>query len=116
MTQETKGKGSNYESYHQAGFNNPASYPVEQRLDPALYRPIGEWMGRLILPELNQRDEVMGALLELYHTDDAHQQWVGKTVQVRWQDDIETNSRFWGVTQPVFFDDNARKMAANGQI
>lgn len=116
MAKDTKSKVANYESYWQAEFNHPTSYPIEQKLDPALYRPIGEWMGRLILPERDQRDAVMGALLELYHTDDAHQQLVGAMVRVRWQDDIETNSRFWGVTQSVFFDDNTRKMAAGGRI
>jgi predicted Abi (CAAX) family protease len=107
---------SNYDGYWQATFNQPATYPIHQKVDPALYRPIGEWMGRLILPRRDEREAVMGALMEVYHSDEAHQELVGKIVRLRWHDDIETNSRFWGITRPVFFDANSRKVAMGGNI
>ncbi|NJN86780.1 MAG: hypothetical protein HC881_11260 [Leptolyngbyaceae cyanobacterium SL_7_1] len=43
-------KPSDYERYQMAAFNRPEYYPLDQTVDPTLYRPIAPWMGRLILP------------------------------------------------------------------
>jgi predicted Abi (CAAX) family protease len=116
MAQPAARKPSNYEQYWAAQFNQPTYYPVRQTLSPDHYQPIGEWMGRLILPAIDERDEVLGALMEVYHADAAHQDLVGQVVRLRWRDDAETNARFWGITQPVFFDDAARKTMAGGAV
>ena len=56
-----KRKPSNYARYQEAEFTHPDYYPVNQTVDSTLYRPIGNWMGRLILPTLEQRHQVRGA-------------------------------------------------------
>lgn len=116
MAQQAERKPNSYERYWAAEFNQPTYFPVQQSLAPAQYQPIGEWMGRLILPTPAERDEVLGAWIELYHTDEAHQTLVGQIVRLRWRDDAETNARLWGITQPVFFDDAARKTLAGGAV
>lgn len=57
---------NSYSRYWQAPFNRPDYYPLDRRPDPGLYRPIGGWMGRLILPPLEQREQVRGALIEIH--------------------------------------------------
>ncbi len=49
------GEAGNYDRYIQAEFNQPSYYPLNQKVDPVLYRPISPWMGRLILPAKEQR-------------------------------------------------------------
>ncbi|MCG8346940.1 MAG: hypothetical protein MI924_04085 [Chloroflexales bacterium] len=107
---------SNYARFMQADFNHPNYYPIAQQLDPALYHPIASWFGRLILPQPEQRETVMGALFEVYHTDEQHRHLMGKIVRLRWTNDRETNKRFWSVTRQVIFDKTAQQLLANGKI
>lgn len=45
---------SNYAISSQAPFNRPEHYPIRQTLPPDLYRPTGDWIGRLILPTVEE--------------------------------------------------------------
>lgn len=74
---------SDYKRYLQADFNHPNYYPLGQTPDPDYYRPIGAWMGRLILPTIDQREEVKGVLFEIYQAEDPT--WIGRVVPLRWQ-------------------------------
>ncbi|NTU80094.1 MAG: hypothetical protein HGA45_11925 [Chloroflexales bacterium] len=107
---------SNYARYWQAALNRPEAYPIAQTLDPARYRPIGPWMGRLILPTTPERPRVMGAWLELYHAPDEHRALVGGRVRLRWENTPDLNTRLWGATRNVHFDEGAEKAAAAGTI
>jgi predicted Abi (CAAX) family protease len=78
-------KPSNYQRYLQAAFNHPDYYPLQQTPDLECYRPIGAWMGRLILPTVAQREAVGGALFEVYHAPADHQSLIGQVVPLRWQ-------------------------------
>ncbi len=116
MTNQAPRQPSSYHGYWAADFNRPQHYPPTQTLPAGRYQPVGQWMGRLILPAHDQREQVMGTLFEVYHTAPAHKDLVGQIVRLRWRDDLETNARMWGVTQPVFFDDSARKTADGGAV
>lgn len=63
----TKRKLSNYERYRQAAFNRPEFYPIHRAVSQEYYRPIAEWMGRLILPAKDQRQTIKGVLFEVHH-------------------------------------------------
>ncbi|WNZ22035.1 CAAX protease [Leptolyngbya sp. NK1-12] len=77
---------SNYDLYKRAAFNDPAYYPLEQTVDPNWYHPIGTWMGRLILPQLHERQAIRGVLFEVHHADRGYEHLVGQIVKLRWID------------------------------
>jgi predicted Abi (CAAX) family protease len=98
---------SNYALYQQADFLQPAYYPIQQPINPTLYRPIGAWMGRLILPQLEERDRVRGCLFEVYHTPASHTQLVGKVVNLRWSQEPTIQRLVVAVTKDVHFSADA---------
>ncbi len=107
---------SNYARYRQADFNRPENYPLDLQPDPALYRPASSWIGRLILPSIEQSQMVMGTLLELHHTPPEHRHLIGQVVWLRWEDTPFANSRMWTATRQVIFDKTAEKTAAQGYV
>ena len=44
-------RSSDYALTSQLAANQPSYYPIQQTLDPRQYRPIDNWVGRLILPK-----------------------------------------------------------------
>ncbi|MFM2314780.1 MAG: hypothetical protein RLZZ04_4056 [Cyanobacteriota bacterium] len=74
---------SDYENYVQAKFNRPDFYPITPCSFPH-YRPITEWIGRLILPEVTERSQVAGVYLEIHHAPEPD--LIGKKVYLRWSD------------------------------
>lgn len=107
---------SNYARYRTAAFNRPDHYPLVQRLDPAHYRPLGAWMGRLLLPALHERAAVLGTWIELWHAPDEHRGLVGARVRLRWEDTPDLNARLWGVTRNVIFDQESLDLARTGIV
>ena len=101
---------SNYGLYVKAAWNRPDYYPIAQTVDPKLYQPIGEWMGRLILPTREERSAVRGAWFEVHHADAQHQRLVGTTVKLRWSDDAAVQEMVRAVTRDVFFSADAEHM------
>ncbi len=73
---------SNYEIATQASFNQPSNYPLEQTVDPKLYQPVGDWVGRLILPPTPQKQD--WAWLEVYHAPAEYQELMGQQVRLEW--------------------------------
>lgn len=94
---------TNYSVYQQADFIHPNRYPLQQSLEPNLYRPIGNWMGRLILPEKSQRQQVRGVLIEIYYAPLEYRSLVGKTVILRWSDDPRVQRLVQAVKRDVHF-------------
>lgn len=103
----TRNKTSNYELYQQAAFNQPTYYPLDQFVDPELYRPIAPWIGRLILPKFEQRRQVKGVLFEVHHTEPAYQHLVGQIVNLRWSDDPNVQADVRAVTKDLHFSEEA---------
>lgn len=112
-------KVSNYALYQQAAFNQPAYYPLHQTMDANWYQPIAPWMGRLILPNRDDRQRVRGVLFEVHHTAPGYEHLIGQTVKLRWVDtpyvkklvqatkrdvhfsvDAEYSSRYGGLIHP----------------
>ncbi len=109
-------KTNNYVLYWEAEFNRPDYYPITQRPDPALYRPIGAWTGRLILPAVAERSHVLGTWLEVSHTPEEHQALLGQKVRLRWEDTPALNAAFWGAARDVYFDADSYEAAENGTV
>ncbi|MBC5800404.1 MAG: CAAX protease [Candidatus Eremiobacteraeota bacterium] len=101
-------KISNYERYVQAPWNRPDYYPISAGVDPTRYVPIGEWMGRLILPRPEEREDVRGAWFEVHHADAAHRNLIGTTVKLRWSDDPVLQAMVRAVTRDVHFSPKAQ--------
>ncbi len=101
-------KPSNYSLYRETPFGQPQLYPLQQSVDPALFRPIGEWMGRLILPAKDARSRVRGCLLEVHHAPATYAHLVGQTIPLRWTlDTLEVKRLVRAVTQDVNFSADA---------
>jgi predicted Abi (CAAX) family protease len=112
------GQTSNYAIFQSNPLVRSETYPLNLRPDPNLYRPMGDWLGRLILPPKDGRFK--GAYYEIHHAPPTHQQLVGQVVKLCWSEqpmvqkfvqavtqdvhfsaDAEYNSRFAGVIHPV---------------
>ena len=109
-------QASNYELYRQADFNRPEYYPIDQSVNPDLYKPIGTWMGRLILPTLEQRSQIGGVLFEVHHADAEHQHLVGRVVKLRWSEHPEVQKFVKAVTQDVHFSADAEYTSKYGGL
>jgi predicted Abi (CAAX) family protease len=115
-TTPVRGKPSNYERYYQADFNQPSYYPLDQGCDPDLYRPIATWMGRLILPSLEQRRQIKGVLFEVHHADPEHQHLVGKIVKLRWSNERQVQAFVRPVRKDLHFSEEAEFSQRQGYV
>ncbi|PSB01087.1 CAAX protease [Merismopedia glauca] len=100
-------KPSNYENYQQADFNRPEFYPLNQSIDLDCYRAIAPWMGRLILPQQQERRQVRGVKFEVHHTAPGYEDLVGQIVYLRWIDEASITSMVRAVRRDVYFSPNA---------
>jgi predicted Abi (CAAX) family protease len=98
---------SNYGLYVQAAWNRPDYYPLEGAVDASRYLPTAEWMGRLILPKREERDDARGVWFEVHHASDEYKSLVGRTVRLRCSDDKDVQRRVRAVTRDVFFSADA---------
>jgi predicted Abi (CAAX) family protease len=107
-------KINNYKRAQEAPFNRPEYYPLNQSVNPVLYRPIATWMGRLILPPKEQRQS--GVLFEVHHADAKHAHLVGRVVYLQWHDDPESAVSVQAMTKDVYFNEEALYSCKQGNI
>jgi predicted Abi (CAAX) family protease len=98
---------SNYSLYQAAAFNCPDYYPIDQTIDLNEYHPIGNWMGRLILPKLEERSQVKGVLIEVHYAPEEYHHLVGQVVKLRWVDHPAVQKLVHAVTRDVHFSADA---------
>jgi predicted Abi (CAAX) family protease len=96
-------KPSNYDRYLGAAWNLPENYPIGAAVDEERYRPIGTWMGRLILPTLDERSQAGGVWFEVHHADAPYGDLVGQRVRLSWSDDPTVQALVRAVTRDVQF-------------
>ncbi|MGB5973137.1 MAG: CAAX protease, partial [Nodosilinea sp.] len=106
----------NYYHFQGAAFNHPSYYPVQQTLPSPWYCPVGSWVGRLVLPELNQRPAVDQAWIELLHTPPAYRAWIGHRVPLSWQGESDLQERFQAVNRDIHFSAEAEYSHRQGMI
>jgi predicted Abi (CAAX) family protease len=109
-------KPGRYYRYQAAPFNRPDYYPSIQTVDTALYRPVADWIGRLILPEKHERAKLNGVWLELLHTPAEYRQWIGHRVPLRWQQIPEVLHRVQFVTRDIHFSAEADYSYRQGTV
>jgi predicted Abi (CAAX) family protease len=102
--------------YLAAEQNRAAYFPLGLTPDPALYRPAAAWVGRLVLPAPEEREAVIGALMEVQYAEPEHAHLVGQVVRLRWTDTPEANHRYWSVTRSVLFDWEAKQYVEKGYV
>ena len=107
---------SNYEIYRQAAFNHLSYYPLNQSIASENYQPIGSWMGRLILPLTEQRQEVEGVLFEVYHADSDRLHLVGRVVNLQWNDAPDVRDYVMRVTRDLNFSEKAYESQQKGNL
>lgn len=109
-------KESNYERYRQAPFNTPEYYPLKPTVASDLYQPICNWIGRLILPTLEERHQGQGVKIQLYHTPKEQQHLLGQVVPLVWSQDPEVQSYVQLVTYDVHFEGHVELSQRQGNI
>jgi predicted Abi (CAAX) family protease len=112
----TTPKDNSYSRYQKGQFNHPEVYPIQQSLDSAHYRPLAEWMGRLILPHHDERGEEDGVWFEVYHTDAEHSHLVGQTVWLTWQQRPWVKDYLKLVTRDLHFSADADYSLRQGKV
>ncbi|MGA1622784.1 MAG: type II CAAX prenyl endopeptidase Rce1 family protein [Synechocystis sp.] len=109
---------SDYEISGTLAANQFDYYPLAQSVDPQYYRPLGPWLGRLILPSVEETREQSGdwVWLELYQAPAAQQGLVGQKVRLTWQRNPDLERYLKLVTTDVKFSPAAEKSLAQGNI
>lgn len=106
----------NYYRFQSAPFNHLSYYPVQQTLPTPWYRPVGDWVGRLVLPELVQRADIDGVWFELLHVPPDYRAWLGQRVPLRWHGESDFKNQFQSVTRDIHFSAEAEESHRQGLI
>lgn len=106
---------SDYENYTKAKFNQPSYYPIQASYSKE-YLPVGEWLGRLILPEVTDRSRVGGVYFEVHNAPKPNLDLVGKKVFLRWSDRPDIQAYVNQVKIRIDFSQQAYKSINQGII
>lgn len=111
---------SHYELHAQDRFNQPQHYPIGKTIASELYRPVSDWVGRLLLPSRKQvngdRNPADWVWLEVQQAPVAAKNLVGKTVRLEWSQQPDVQSYVQAVTRDVNFTDETRENARKGNV
>ncbi len=102
---ERSSQTSNYDIFIANPLLQYQNYPLNQRPDPTLYQPIGDWLGRLILPAKAER--FGGVFYEIHHAPAEHWGLVGQVVKLGWSANPFTQKLVQAVTHDVHFSADA---------
>ncbi len=94
---------SHYAITGRAPFNQPEFYPISQTLPENLYRPTANWMGRLILPTVQQQGDTDWVWMEVYQAPARAKDLIGKQVRVEWSQKPSVQQYVATVTRDVQF-------------
>ena len=92
---------SNYAIFQSNPLVQLSTYPLTLRPDPNLYVPIGDWIGRLILPPKEGR--FRGSYYEIHHAPAEYGHLVGTVVKLCWSENPTVQKFVQAVTQDVHF-------------
>lgn len=80
----------------------------------ALYRPIGLWTGRLILPQPEERQPDGSVWFEVHNAAPGYESLIGCRVRLKWSDDPQIRARLQAVTRDIQFGEQAEFAQKNG--
>lgn len=106
---------SNFDRYHEAPFNRPEFYPLNGTVPSDRYRPMANWMGRLILPEPEQR-QPQAIPFEVHHAPPEYAHLIGQVVTLGWSADPNVQNYLRQVTKDVHFSPTAEYKSQNGGV
>ncbi|MFN6461946.1 MAG: type II CAAX prenyl endopeptidase Rce1 family protein [Nostoc sp. DedVER02] len=108
-------KESNYAIHTRQNFNQPGFYPVAQIPSTKLYKPVGDWVGRLILPTKQQlQDGLDWVGMEVQYAPPTAQSLLGKIVRLEWKN--EDLLAIKAVTRDINFNSEVIKSQKQGNI
>ncbi len=99
--------------------NQSSFYPLKQDIDPKLYHSVGDWVGRLILPnpeEIQANSTSDWVWFQVYHAPDTNQDLIGETLRLEWQKTPKIKAYLDTVTTPIEFNQTTRHSQKNGNI
>ncbi len=94
---------SNYTIHSQQSFNQPQYYPLTQTVDPKLYQPIANWVGRLILPKQDKLNSNSDWVWFEVQYAPSETELIGKRVRLEWKNQPELKAYVKAVTRDVNF-------------
>ncbi|MBD2427162.1 CAAX protease [Phormidium sp. FACHB-1136] len=106
----------NYYRYQTTEFNHPSFYPPGLVPPAPWYRPVAPWMGRLILPKLENRHPQGDVGLEVLHAPPDYADWIGQVVQLHWRPDPDFRREFQIVSRDIHFSADAEASHRDGLI
>ncbi|MFG6104720.1 CPBP family glutamic-type intramembrane protease [Leptothoe sp. EHU-05/26/07-4] len=85
---------------------------------PERYQPVADWIGRLVLPQLDEVEAKPGdwAWIELLHTPSSDQDLVGQTVALTWQADASLAASVNLVSRDLRFGAEADESQQAGNV
>jgi predicted Abi (CAAX) family protease len=109
---------TSYDLAWKAPFNRPEHYPLERRPDTALYRPHGDWFGRLILPGAEEMGAGEGdwVWMVVEQAPAGQRELIGRRLRLSWQDDPRLRALVGKVSTPVRLGAEARLAARQGNV
>ncbi|MEH2221425.1 MAG: CPBP family glutamic-type intramembrane protease [Nostoc sp.] len=110
-------KESNYAIHTRQNFNQSDFYPVAQISSAKLYKPIGDWVGRLILPTKQQlQDGLDWVWMEVQYAPPTAQNLLGKIVRLEWKKNEDLLAKVKAVTRDINFTSEVIKSQNQGNI
>ncbi|MGK7910186.1 MAG: CPBP family glutamic-type intramembrane protease [Synechococcus sp.] len=116
---------SSYEIAVREPFNRSDYYPSEQDIDGQQYHPVGDWVGRLVLPAPQEYEAQSSgdrptssdwAWIEIYSAPADRQAWVGQLVRLKWQELPGEQELLPIVSTDITFGPEARDARRQGNI
>jgi predicted Abi (CAAX) family protease len=108
---------SNYAIHKRQSFNQTQFYPLNQTVNSDLYQPVGQWVGRLLLPTPQQiqpgEDWVW---MEVQHAPPQAESLLGKIIRLEWEDTPQLKSYIQAVQRDVKFTASTKNSQTQGII
>ncbi|MHC5730420.1 MAG: type II CAAX prenyl endopeptidase Rce1 family protein, partial [Nostoc sp.] len=106
---------SNYAVHIRQNFNQSAFYPVAKIPSANLYKPIANWVGRLILPTKQQlQDGLDWVWMEVQYAPPTAQNLVGNIVRLEWKKKKNLLAFDQAVTRDINFTSEVIKSQKKG--
>lgn len=107
---------SQYTTTGYAIINQIDHYPVQQTLPSDRYRPVGNWVGRLILPARSEVPSPDWVWLEVYHAPEVFHYLQGQRVRLEWSSAPAVQQYVAAVTRDVKFIDAVATSQQEGNL
>ncbi|BAY21203.1 abortive infection protein [Calothrix sp. NIES-2100] len=108
---------SHYAVHLRQDFNQSSFYPVTQIPSTNVYKPIADWVGRLILPTKQQlQDGVDWVWMEVQYAPPTAQNLLGNIVRLQWKNNKNLQDYVQAVTQEINFTPEVIKSQQKGIV